>query len=68
MRTEDNKQLCSFRNKGSIKIKLIYGDSHENFSKTYEFGSVISCIDENDFKMIRRIENEYSNLVKQIFR
>ena len=64
---ENHVAPCAFRNKGSLKITLIYGSSHENVSVSYEFGSVISCADENNFATIRRIESAYVDLRKLIF-
>lgn len=66
--TSSETASCNFRNKGSIKIELIYGTSHQNFTRTYEFGSVLSCDLEEDYKLFRRIEEEYLKLDKQIFK
>lgn len=58
---------CEFRNKGSIKITIIYGDSNHNHSESYEFGSVIACIDEDQFLILKKIQEEFFLMEKLIF-
>ena len=59
---------CEFRNKGSIKITIISGDSNQNHSESFEFGTVISCKDEKDFWILKKIQLEHLNMRNQIFK
>ena len=59
---------CEFRNKGSYRITIIYGDSNHNYSRSFEFGSVISCKNEKDFWVLVNIQEEHLKMSKQIFK
>lgn len=65
--TNHEKSNCNFRNKGSIKITLIKGESSQNYARTYEFGSVISCKNEDDYLILQKIRKEYFDMINQIF-
>jgi hypothetical protein len=59
---------CEFRNKGSIKITVIYGDSNHNYSESFEFGSVICCMDTADFTTLLKIEAAHLNMRNLLFK
>ena len=65
MTNEDRN--CYFRNKGSIIITLITGDSNHNYSQSFEFGSVISCKEDDQYIILRKIEEEFLKFNKQVF-
>lgn len=66
-KTNETDLNCEFRNYGSIRISVIYGSSSLNYTKSFEFGSVISCREEEYFAMLYRIQQEYSLIAKQLF-
>lgn len=65
--TKDADPTCMFRNKGSIVITIVQGNSHQNVTRSYEFGSVISCSDDKEFLLLKRIEQEYFRMIKLLF-
>lgn len=58
---------CDFGNYGSMRITIIYGSSNQNYSESFEFGNVISCKDEKDFWILKRIQQEHLKMRNQIF-